>query len=231
MERLEGPAACARSIPRPSRCSAAATPRCPRASGWRARKARFASGCRIGRRTRSSASSTATIPSYWLRTDLDAIVEHAQARPRRRSRAARRSSPTSPPTPFAASPRSRCSRRTTRGCSPWWPAPAPAPAPISSMPRSPPRVTAWRSTPSHLEREFDHDEDEERRARAHRGHDREAAQGRGAARRRGRRQEAAEGAASRLHRRAASGDRQHAVGSAHRHRDQRAATVPACSMT
>ena len=72
--------------------------------------------------------------------------------------------PISPPTRSAASPRSRCSRRTIRACSPWSPAPAPAPAPISSMRRSRPRATAWRSTPSHLEREFDHAEDEERRA-------------------------------------------------------------------
>ena len=66
----------------------------------------------------------------------------------RRWKSGRASSPTSPPTPSVPSPRSRCSRRTIRGCLPWWPAPAPAPAPISSMPRSRPRATAWRSTPS-----------------------------------------------------------------------------------
>ena len=74
----------------------------------------------------------------------------------------------------------------------------------------------------HLEREFDHAEDEERRARKIAVTIERLLKGRRAARRGGVHQAQTEGEALGLHRRAASGDRQHAVRCADRHRDQRA---------
>ncbi len=56
--------------------------------------------------------------------------------------------PASASTRRAASPSSRCSRRIIRGCSRSSPAPVRLPAPISSTPRSTPRPTGSRSTPS-----------------------------------------------------------------------------------
>src|SRR6185437_8099823 len=70
-------------------------------------------------------------PSYWLRTDLAVVAEHA-----RLIRDAE------------AQSRPIVTHIATHACSPWSPAPAPGPAPISSTPRSRPPATAWRSTPS-----------------------------------------------------------------------------------
>ena len=67
------------------------------------------------------------------------------ARPKRPAKGWR---PASASTPRAASPSSRCSRPTIRGCCRSSPAPARWPAPTSSTPRSTPRPTGSRSTPS-----------------------------------------------------------------------------------
>ena len=74
----------------------------------------------------------------------------------------------------------------------------------------------------HLEREFDHAEDEERRARKIAITIERLLRGDVAARRGGVHQAQTEGEALGLHRRAAGGDRQHAVRCADRDRDQRA---------
>ena len=86
-------------------------------------------------------------PAYWLKVDLPHKLAHARscARPKR---PVKRWRPPSASMRRAASPSSRCSRRTIRGCCRSLPAPARWPAPISSTPRSTPPPTGLRSTPS-----------------------------------------------------------------------------------
>ena len=161
-------------------------------------------------------------PAYWLRTDLDVIAEHAKLIRDAEAQRKSRSSPTSPPTPSAASPRSRCSR-------PNHPAPAGHGGRRLRRGRRQHRRCA---DLDHARRHGARHHPARARVRPWRGRRaarqkiaatiERSAEGRGAPGRRGRHQAEAEGAALGLHRRAAGGDRQHAVRRAHGDRDQRA---------
>ena len=74
----------------------------------------------------------------------------------------------------AASPSSRFSRPTIRGCCRSSPAPARSPAPTSSTPRSTPRPTGIALDTIAISREFERDEDEATPRRPHRRRDRES---------------------------------------------------------
>jgi [protein-PII] uridylyltransferase len=84
-------------------------------------------------------------PAYWLRVDLPHKIAHADLLRRGEGRAPLARDVGRRPTPSRVSPRSRCSRPTTRASCRSSPAPAPRPAATSSTPRSSPRPTARRS--------------------------------------------------------------------------------------
>ena len=145
-----------------------------------------------------------------------------QADPRGRGADAGRSRPHLAPTPFAASPRSRCWRPTIRACSRMVAgACTGAGANIVDAQISTTRDGMALDT-IHLEREFDHAEDEERRARRSPTPIERLLSGEARLADVVPDQAETEAAALGLHRRAASGDRQHAVRCADRDRDQRA---------
>ena len=107
----------------------------------------FAPSSRTGRSRSCNAMSIASIRPTGSRSicRTSSRMRVSCARPRR---PAKRLRPASASMPRAASPSSRCSRPTIRGCCRSSPAPARWPAPISSTPRSTPPPTGSRSTPS-----------------------------------------------------------------------------------
>ena len=159
-------------------------------------------------------------PAYWLRTDLDVITEHARLV--RAAEAKRKTLVTHISTDafrgvteitLLAPNHTRLLALVAGACTG-------AGANIVDAQISTTRDGMALDT-IHLEREFDHAEDEERRAKKIAVTIEKAAEGRGEAGRRRRHQEEAEVAALGLHRRASGGDRQHPVRRPHRDRDQR----------